>query len=65
MKMSGVSALAISFSAPLIGDVATLTVTVLIFLEDGLITPTSTETFSVYPGSVKFNVEVGNLFVLF
>ena len=56
--VSGVSAKVVSFSTPLVNDVATLKITTYVFLESGTIEPTRDEAFSVVSGSVKFNIEV-------
>ena len=52
------AARAMNLTASLVDDTATVTFTNYIFLEEGTITPTGSETFHVFPGSVKFNVEV-------
>ena len=57
-EVYGLPAKAIRFSAQLVDDQATLIITTFIFTSEGAISPTSTESFSVFKGSVKFNVEV-------
>jgi len=57
-EVYGVPAKAIRFSAQLVDDQATLIITVFIFTNEGVISPTSTESFSIFKGSVKFNVEL-------
>ena len=44
-------------------DAATLAFTIFLFLEEGDITPTGTEQFRVEAGSVKFNIEVSDVFM--
>ena len=55
--MSNVPVLAVDFTAPMPYG-STVTSTVYVFLEDGFITPTGTETFQVYSGTIKFDIEV-------
>ena len=49
----------------LVDDLATLTISTFVFLEEGDIAPTGSENFHVWAGSVKFNVEVNENHSLF
>lgn len=57
---TGVGAKKIDFSVPNLGNGATLKISLLTFLERGVVKTTDTEAFPVAPGSSKFDIYIDN-----